>query len=645
MTPPATHPYPSAPEVIVTPQLKAALEELDKRSKQVLNTYEPYFKQQVFHAAGKDHRERMLFAGNQLGKSYSGGMEMAYHLTGLYPDWWQGRRVAFPKGRSLLCWAASVTGESTRDNVQRQLMGIVGEIGTGSLPPHTILDMQRARGVADLLDYVKVQHCDANGMPDGVSTLRFKYYEQGREKWQGPTVDIVWFDEEPLEPIYAEGLARTIATGGLVYMTFTPLLGMSNVVRKFLSELSPSRFHITMAIDDALHIPEERRQEIIDSFAPHEREARAKGIPTLGSGAIFPVPPSQVEFDYATTFPNGVPEHYLHIVGLDFGWDHPTAAVHVAIDPETDTAYVVACYARREASVLEHAGALRPWGTWMPIAWPHDGLQHDKGSGVTLAEQYASHGLNMLEDRATFEDGSNGVEAGLMMMLEMMQTERLKIASHLARLWDEMSTYHREEGKVVKDHDDALCLHPDTQVATRKGLRSIEALEGTTGEVLTPEGFRPYHSCRKTRKNAGLVKLVYDDGSFLDCTPDHLILADNHRWVRAIDAEGIFVYNCVSNTDNAKVAEWNEVVSNTEEKPGQLLPKAKRILRVLHETKRSDTYCMEVPGVECFAISNGTIVHNCALRYALMMRREAVPEGGSQWGGPIDYSQSNRMTI
>lgn len=36
--------------------------------------------------------------------------------------------------------------------------------------------------------------------------------------------------------IYMEGLTRTNATGGGVFMTFTPLLGMSEVVMMFLQD-------------------------------------------------------------------------------------------------------------------------------------------------------------------------------------------------------------------------------------------------------------------------------------------------------------------------------------------------------------------------------------------------------------------------
>lgn len=424
-------------------QLYLLLKEREsRRNTDRLRHYVPYAKQQDFHAAGKDFRERLLRAGNQNGKTYSAGMEAAFHLTGLYPDWWQGRKW----DRPIIAWAGSDTGETTRDNPQRALIGLVGEFGTGSIPKRLIGTYKSAMGVADLLDYVKVKHVSG-----GWSTLRFKSYNIGRQKWQGPPVDYVWFDEEPPEEIYDEGRARTIATGGAVALSFTPLLGMSEVVRRFLMEDSDDRHDTNMTIEDAEHIPAEERERIIAGFAAHEREARAKGIPTLGSGRIFPIAESEIEWETAS-----LPAHFVWLGGIDFGWDHPTAAVKCAWDRDTDTFYVTQAYKRSEATPLLHSGALRPWGEWLPWAWPHDGLQHDKTSGQQLSEQYATHGLKMLGAKATFADGSNSVEAGVMEMLDAMQTGRFKVANHLTEWFEEFRLYHRENGRIVKEFDDLL---------------------------------------------------------------------------------------------------------------------------------------------------------------------------------------------
>lgn len=437
-------------------ELDALLRQLDALRLSRLALYRPYPPQLAFHAAGMHHRERLLRAGNQNGKTYCGGAEMAYHLTGSYPRWWPGRRW----DRPIVAWASGITAETTRDNPQRVLMGMPGEWGSGTLPAGAVLDTAPARGAADLIDTVKIAH--ASGAP---SVLRFKHYEQGRRKWQGPPVDLVWFDEEPPADIYDEGLARTIATGGMAFMTFTPLEGMSDVVHRFLSGTSPDRHDTNMTIDDAEHIPAEERARIIASFPAHEREARARGVPILGSGRIFPVPQEDIAVEAFAP-----PAHWPRLGAMDFGWDHPFAAVELAWNRDDDVVFVVRAHRVREQTPALHAAALRPWGERLPWAWPHDGLQHSKDSGEPLAEQYRAQGLAMLPQRAQYPDGSAGVEAGLMDMLDRLQTGRLKVARHLADWWEEFRLYHRKDGMVVKERDDLMS-------ATRYGLMMLRFAE------------------------------------------------------------------------------------------------------------------------------------------------------------------------
>lgn len=421
---------------------------LEEKAKRIAGTkllrYAPYPKQIEFHSAGADPavRERLLMAGNQLGKTLAAAYETAMHLTGQYPAGWSGARFPHP----TTGWAASETSQGTRDTVQRLLLGPPGSWGTGAIPAAAIVDIKRAtHGVADAVESIIVRH--ANG---GTSRLTLKTYDQGRERWQGDTLDFVWFDEEPPLDIYTEGLTRTNATDGIVWVTFTPLKGMSDVVKRYLVDKIPGTHVTTMTIDDALHYTPEQRARIISSYPAHEREARTKGIPALGSGAVFPV-----SEDLITVQPFPIPAFWPRITGLDFGWDHPTAAAQLAWDKDSDTIYVVKTYRQREAVPAIHAAAVKPWGSY-PVAWPHDGLQHDKGSGEQLASQYKKHGLLMLTERATFEDGTNGVEAGISEMLERMQTGRWKVFSTCTAWLEEFRLYHRKDGLIVKESDDTI---------------------------------------------------------------------------------------------------------------------------------------------------------------------------------------------
>lgn len=410
-------------------------------------------------------------AGNQLGKTVAGAAEMAMHLTGKYPDWWTGRRFAGP----IQALAGSETAEVTKKGVQRLLLGPPAEEeqwGTGFIPGDDIVSTQRKRGVADAIDTVVAKHISGRH-----SSVSFKSYDQGRKAWQADTVHLVWFDEEPPLEVYTEGLTRTNATGGCVYITFTPLLGMSAVVHRFLHERSDDRDVTTMALEDAPHIPAKERRRIEESYPEWEREARTKGIPALGSGRVFPVREESLLIE---RFP--IPSHFAEIVGIDFGWEHPFAAVRLAWDRDNDIVYVVSTYMESHATPPIHAAAIRPWGPWgVPVAWPRDGLDA-KATGKPLASLYKDAGLKMLPEPATHEAGGNSVEAGLIAMLERMQSGRLKVMADVGdegvlrgpgEWLEEFRMYHRKDGKVVKAKDDLMD-------ATRYGIMELRSAKVRT---------------------------------------------------------------------------------------------------------------------------------------------------------------------
>jgi hypothetical protein len=222
-----------------------------------------------------------------------------------------------------------------------------------------------------------------------------------------------------------------------------------------------SRAVIQMTIEDAEHYTPDQRTEIVSAYPEHEREARTKGIPALGSGRVFPVTEEAILCD-----PVQIPPHWPQINGLDFGWDHPFAAVNMAWNRDADCIYLCAEYTAREQTPVVHAAAIKPWGEWIPCAWPHDGLQHDKGSGEELASQYRKQGLKMLPEHATYADGGTGVEAGILDMLDRMKTGRWKVFRTLGGWIGEFRLYHRKDGLIVKLKDDHIS-------ASRYGLMML----------------------------------------------------------------------------------------------------------------------------------------------------------------------------
>jgi hypothetical protein len=226
----------------------------------------------------------------------------------------------------------------------------------------------------------------------------------------------------------------------------------------------PDRAVIIATIDDAEHFSPEDRAKIIASYSPHEREARAKGIPVLGSGRIFPIPEEDIACDVIRD--KDIPKHWKRLGAMDFGWDHPFAAVELLWDSDADVVYVARTLRQRQLTPAMASLSLKKWGdlTWH---WPMDGGRDtQEGAGKALADQFGAEGLKMWHEHAQFRDGSRSVEAGLMEMLDRMQTGRFKVFRHLSDWFEEFRLYHREDGKIVKLMDDLMS-------ATRYGVMML----------------------------------------------------------------------------------------------------------------------------------------------------------------------------
>ncbi len=431
--------------------LEAAVEH--KRYGGQILFFRPYPKQRQFLDLGATKRERLFIAGNKNGKSHTGAFEAACHLTGIYPAWWAGRRFTAPT-RGWLC---GESGEVARDVMQQKLFGQPGveeAWGSGMIPRSLLLDKSRSHGAADLFDTVQVRHVSG-----GVSTVTIKSYEQGRRKFQGDDVDFLWFDEEPPMDVYTEGLTRTAATNGIVFMTFTPLNGPTDVVLRFIDEPLPSRATVNMTLDEAEHIPPDKKAEMIASWPAYQRDARARGVPMLGSGRIFTTPEEAICEDPI----EHIPPFWTKIWGIDIGIGHPFAAVLLLHDRDTDTIHVHHAIRMADALPIMHAAAMKPIGAEVPVAWPKDAGDRERGTGEPIAKLYKAQGLRMLDTHATWPDHSVSTEAGIMEWDQRERTARLKVARHLTEWLEERRLYHRKDGQIVKIKDDLMS-------ATRIGL-------------------------------------------------------------------------------------------------------------------------------------------------------------------------------
>lgn len=438
-----------------------------------IDFYDPYPYQRAFHATGKSANQRLLMAANRIGKSYSGSAEMSYHVTGLYPEWWEGRRYKQP----ITAWCGGISNETTRDIVQAELLGSPDDLeafGSGTIPRRLLINTERKPGVPNAKSVVLVRHVSG-----GTSSLFFKSYEAGAEKWQGRSVDCVWLDEEPPRDVYSQAVTRTLDRAGMVYMTYTPESGMTETTANFMNNLKPGQSLNNATWDDASekimttlkgvrgHLNEEVMEQILSSYSPHERDLRRYGRPSIGSGLVFPVPEEKIVID-----PISIGKNWPRIAGLDFGFDHPTAVAWMALDPEEDVLYVYDEYSQSRSPPSIHAAAIRSRPGFIPIAWPHDGNRKDSMGNPGLADQYRNMACNLLPFHFTNPPalgelkGGNSVEVGIMSLLQRMEDGKFKVFNTLGKWVQEFRMYHRKDGKIVPMKDDLMA-------ATRYGAMSL----------------------------------------------------------------------------------------------------------------------------------------------------------------------------
>lgn len=417
-----------------------------------------YPKHIEFMNAGAKFRQRAFVAGNRVAKTYTGALELTFHLTGRYPDDWQGKRFS----HKVQAWSAAITADQLKSSVQEWLFGSnKEEVGTGLIP---FQDLKNDNGDTMIWMMPGVPNCVGSflcrhytdGVFDGYSKCEFKTYSQGWDTFQGAKRDVIWLDEDPAcGKLYSECLMRIAARPGeepgILICTFTPTQGLSEVVIGFMPHgLLPKngihpdgyKYVVQVAWDEVPHLSKDEKEELLAGTPEHLRDARSKGIPYLGQGAIFPYSNEQIMCE-----PVKIEPWWPRAFGFDVGWNC-TAAIWGAIDPDTNKIYIYSEYKKGKEVPAVHASAIKALGSWIPGAIdPRGADNRSQIDGTRLIDLYDNEGLILIK-------ANNGVESSIMRIKQLFETNQLKIFKTCRELLGELRVYRRNDhGEIVKEND------------------------------------------------------------------------------------------------------------------------------------------------------------------------------------------------
>ena len=467
----------------------AVLEELNRRldDSKLQRHYESFYNwQDRFCHNTNNYFESCLCAANQIGKTRVGTTIDAYHLTGEYPEDYPGYQFDF----APMVWCLGYSMEKTRDLLQNELFGIYSPqtgFAGGLIPKDKIHSHESAQGTVNAMRTVRVKH------KLGTSVIQFWSYTQGQHAIMGDVVDWVHVDEEPRDQsIRPQLLTRTIngdrGKGGRIIYTFTPENGRTELVIQFSDTPTKEQSYMQIGWNDAPHMTEEKKVRLLAQYPEYQSKMRSEGEPMLGHGRIY-----DIADDYVLCDPFEIPDFWNVLVGMDFGWDHPQAFVKLAFDPDNGITYVVNSWKQSKVSANDAFGATKQWAKGIQVAWPQDGLMHEKGKDVAMQQKqnWIDAGFKLIHEHATWQKGGVSVEAGLYEIGTAQRKGKYKIFKGQPDLMAEHRQYHRDEkGKVVKIMDDLLDAARYAYMMKRYAIKQGDIKSGPP-KFIMPKPMKP----------------------------------------------------------------------------------------------------------------------------------------------------------
>ena len=398
-------------------------------------------KQIAFHKCKK--RNRWVFGGNRSGKTECGAVECLWMLRGIHP-YRKNRRDVFG-------WAVSLSTQVQRDVAQAKILSYLPKSWIEDI---TMLSGRKDSPTGGVIDQIKIKNVFG-----GISTLGFKSCDQGREKFQGSSLDFVWFDEEPPRDIYEECLMRVMDRRGDVFGTMTPLKGKTFIYNEIYlnRKRNPEIWHEFMNWTDNPYLSKKEIKLLEGALDSSALDARKFGRFSEGAGLVYP------EFDESVHViaPFAVPPEWQDNISIDPGLNNPLSAHWYCVDWDGNI-YVVAEHFASGKDVDFHANAIKEISR--KLGWKTDAKgrvcalidsaanQRTLASPKSVSELFYERGI--LVDTNVNKDVFSGIARVKSFLKEGNGEGNIYIFSTCVNMIDEFKSYFWADGDSPKKEDD-----------------------------------------------------------------------------------------------------------------------------------------------------------------------------------------------
>ena len=322
--------------------LKIEAEQKNREKNDRLKNYntgeKKHHKQLAFHKCKK--KNRWVFGGNRSGKTECGAVEVVYMARGIHP---------YRENKdNVFGWVVSLSQQVQRDVAQAKILSYLNK--------SWIEEVTMLSGKKESLKYGVIDQIVIKNVFGGRSVIGFKSCDQGREKFQGSSLDFVWFDEEPPIDIYDECRMRVIDKKGDIFGTMTPLKGLTFVHDEIYlnSGNSDEVWCEFMEWGDNPYLDKDEVNELTKTLTADQLESRRYGRFKSSSGLVYP------EFDenvHVLKTPFNVPREWQDVISIDPGLNNPLSAHWYAVDYDSNV-YVIAEHFEAQKDISYHAGKI-----------------------------------------------------------------------------------------------------------------------------------------------------------------------------------------------------------------------------------------------------------------------------------------------